>query len=229
MILINTSKPALKKRKPFAIAIDNTGREKVYIKRLKYLLTSEYNFLKEEGAFFREKSLKAAQLGDVIIFGSSKKFDYTVMSEESFVADNSLDGDIKMLSLVDHWKMIKKSLKQYISKYHPENVAPTCACTSSNVTIGYAVRPVVRVAPKATYRPILMVATAPKVVCKPRVVSSKRTWNVEVNNKYVLLTNGSDYETRDIYRTAYGEFVTIDGTTYNVQRDNCGRGKLVNY
>jgi len=218
-----------KKKAKFAITINEQGRTAYYIKKLKYYLKETYPFLKEECALYREKSLKAAKPGDIIVFGNHKKHDYTVVSPESFFEDPRISDTLHVIDLESGFKLVKKAITRYVVKNYPEK-APLkkksyehhhCR-TTGRATVLLGIRPIVTTTRYVTrsypVRPV-------RVVAPPR--RRKTDWNIQVNNSYVLLTDGSRYETRKITRCGNRETVSIDGTRYTVRRDSMGRGLLV--
>ena len=219
-------KPPKKKAK-FAIAINPQGRMGYYVKKLKYFLKETYPFLVEECALFREKSLKAAKPGDRIVFGCGKKYDYTVMTPYSYDEDPAIPDELTEIDLETGFKLIKKAVKRYVQKNYPDKVL-TKLC-EQQFPCGVYNQPQAKVLECTAYPTTRRTTRLTVVPCAPKKVYKKRTldWNVQVNNRYVLLTNGSSYKTVNITRCGNREIVVIGGTRYNIRRDCYGKGILV--
>jgi len=217
-----------KKRAKFVITINEQGRTGYYIKKLKYFLKETYPFLKEECALFREKSLKAAKPGDYIIFGNHKKHDYTVVTPTSFFEDPSISDNINVIDLESGFKLVKKAITRYVVKNYPEKSPQRRSKKyyySNNIgraTVLIGTRPIIATPKCVTNYPI-----RPVRIVSPLNRHKKVDWTVQVNNSYVLLTDGSRYETRNITRRGNLETVSIDGRRYTIRRDSMGRGLLV--
>ena len=225
-IPIEISKKRCKPRKKgkFAIEINEQGRSAYYVRKLKYFLKEKYPFLKEECSLLREKSLKAAKPGDFIVFGIGKKYDYTVMSVESYLEEPAFGDKSLIIDLEAGFKLVKKTIRRYVQKNYPWELPTKKKCCSqqqvhavlSTTKRPVAVRPV-RI--ETVRQPVRYVRSKPR----PRLAD----WDVTVNNTYVLLTNGCRYETRKITRCGNRETVSIDGNRYTVRRDYAGQGILV--
>jgi hypothetical protein len=220
-----------RKKGKFAIYIDEQGRSAHYIKKLKHLLKDDYPFLLEESRVYREKGLGAVKPGDYVLVGFDKrgKYDYTTISVDTWLEDDSISDRVLVLSLQEHGlKTIKKAIKRYVQKNFPHKtrVKKRKCCVAvqpaAQVTIHKTVtRPtcpltvVKQVQPVQTRRVV-------KVVERP-----KRNWTAQVNKDYVLLTRGGRYDIRKITKYGGRESVSIDGTRYTVRRDYAGRGILL--
>lgn len=223
-----------KKKGKFAISINPQGRSKYYIKKLKYFLKETYPFLKEECPVFREKSLKAAKPGDIIVFGTGKKYDYTTVSVDTYVDDPKISDELELIPLEEMFKLVKSSVKRYVHKNYPDKVSYKTKkryyCPPQEETYLLGTRPVARRSAVIAASPAIrrVVATSP---CRPvHVVKAprpSRDWDLQVNNTYVLLTKNGRYETRNITRCGGRETVSIDGTRYTIRRDHAGRGIVI--
>lgn len=217
---IHSRKPRRRKKAKFGISINEQGRATKQIRQLKQLLKEKYPFLMEEKALYREKSLKAAKPGDYIVFGIGKGFDYTVLTSDSFMEDERISDKIDLFDLQEGFKLVKKALKRYVQKNYPWK-APIRRrkkyyCEPRNAVL-LGTRPVVAA-------PRVVAATQCQPVRVVRTPRPKTNWDIEVNNTYVLLTDGTRYVTRPITRCGSRETVVLDGTRYTIRRDSYGKG-----
>ena len=104
------------KKKGFNIVVTEEGNQKYYLKALEKEL-KKYPFLKQQGFFTRRNSLSSASYLDVVVFGGSNKFDYTVtnMIEEVPVNNKSFD-------LISEFSKIRERLAEYVEKNYPQKV-----------------------------------------------------------------------------------------------------------
>ena len=227
--LIEVSQKAKKpsKKGKFAISINEQGRSKYYVKKLSYLIKEKYPFLNEKCGFNRAKALRNAKGGDLIVFGVSRKHDFSVMTMDSFVEDPRISHKMDAIDLEAGFKLVKEALKRYVEKNYPWKVP-----AKIKKQVCYAPK----VSPCVAFPGIRPVVSCPLVVttppCRPvRVASAPRScprdWDMQVNNTYVLLTNGSRYETRKIQKCGNRETVRIDNRLYTIRRDSYGRGIVV--
>lgn len=194
----------MKKSRKFAILVDERGKEKLYLKKLISLLQQDYSFLKEECRLTREKSITRAKLGDIIVFGTHKKFDYTTVTLKEFEDDF---GNIDTYGLQNEFAAVRKQLKRYIR----DRKGYTVDRFFENDVVYYDYD--------------LYVYDLPKVK-KPRKVKKSKNLQLEevrVFHNYVQV----GWDNFDIYVDAHGdEFVEVDGTVYWVERNNRGEGWL---
>ena len=225
---LKAAKKSYKKKKAkFAVTIAEEGRSKYYVKKLKYLLKEKYPFLKEERLGLREKAVKAAKPGDVIVFGFGKKYDYTTVNGDAFNEDPKIGENVNLIALEDGFDLVKEAVKRYVHKNYPSEV-PAKKCKKRQCCMPYY-SPNSRIVEVSTrpVAPIRVVSPCRKVVVAKAPRPRKSSWNVQVNNTYVLLTNGSRYETVRIRKECGRESVVIDGTRYTVRRSASGKGMLV--
>ena len=223
-IIIERSKRKSKKGK-FAIQLNEQGRSKYYLKRLRYLLSEKYPFLKQECPVLRDKSIKAAKAGDFIIFGHGKKYDYTTINEDTFAENDNISDKLLIINLEEGWKLVKKTVLRYVQKNYPSRVPSkkkNCYSSCPFVQQGIPYGTAAYAQPVRTRTLTVAPATTTRYVVKTR--QQPRDWDVKVHSNYVALTNGSQYDWR---RISGNNRVSIDGVSYIVRRDSCGSGILV--
>jgi 4-alpha-glucanotransferase len=97
------------KKYKFAIFVDEHGRERLHLKKLISLLEDQYPFLKQAGRCNRERPITKARVKDVIVFGSSKRSDYAVISAEDY-DELTEERRFKLVNLQAEFKKVKKLL-----------------------------------------------------------------------------------------------------------------------
>lgn len=198
----------MKKGRKFAILVDERGKEKLYLKKLISLLREDYGFLKEECRITREKIITKAKTGDLIVFGTHKKFDYTTVSNREFREDYS---SLDVYALQEEFAKVKQQLKKYIRDRKGYVID---RCFDDNV-VYYEESPF-----------DFFVVDIPKKVKKPKRIKKSKDLQLEevrVHHNYVQV----GWDNFTIYEDAHGdEFVEIDGNVYWVERNNMGKGWL---
>jgi hypothetical protein len=219
-------KKSFKKGK-FAIQVSDQGRTKYYIRKLKYFLKEKHPSLKEECPLYREKALKAAKDGDYIVFGIGRNYDYQVMSSMSFLEESRIGKKFTVIDLETGYKTVKDAVKRYVLKNSPEYALfKGKSKKSQQCYVPVVERTPVVECPLRKVRPAT-VCTVKPVTCVAAPRPRKREWDMQVNGRYVLLTNGSRYETRPIHKIGCRETVNIDGACYTIRRDSYGQGIVV--
>lgn len=206
------------KKTKFAILIDEAGSEKLYLNRLVTLLREDYSFLKEECRLTREKQISKAKLGDIVVFGTHPRFDFTTISKGEFEEEYD---HLDVFGLQAEFSKVKQQIKKYIRNRHNYKVD----CDLSDFAYVYeddddydenfvVVRKTRKVKP------------VKKVVVK--VQKSKRKAQtvldeVRVHYKYVQV----GWDNYTIYFDAHDdEFIVVDGNVYFIERNSSGKGWL---
>jgi len=199
------------KKYKFAIYIDEHGRERLHLKKLISLLEDEYPFLKQKGCLGRNKSILKAKAKEIIVFGSSKRNDFSVVDAETYDALTE-DRRFPIVNLQGDFKKVKKYLKRYAENNY-SNKFTSCYCYKYDVVDeDYFCTP-------TTYS--VVVETPP---VKKKRKAALGLDKVSVHHNFVKV----GWDLFDIYVTKFKEeYVKVDGNIYWIERDSYGNGKLV--
>lgn len=205
------------KKAKFAIYVDELGRDKLYLKKIVSMLNEEYSFLKEERKLSRSKSISKARAGDIVVFGSSKYFDYTTVSKGEFESDSDFD-EIEIFSLTKEFTTVKRRLQKYVGKNHyyelDDSIDTGCFFIFEDRDYCYDDVDILIVPPKKK-----------KVTTRKKKSSSELVLDkVQVFHDYVQV-GWDNFDIMVDLRTGK-EFVKVDGRKYNVERDMWGKGRL---
>ena len=204
------------KKYKFAILIDERGSDKLYLKRLITMLKEDFSFLKEECRLTREKSITKGKLGDIIVFGTHPKFDFTTVSKTEFEEEYD---HLEVFGLQQEFSKVKLQLKKYVSNRH--NYTVDCELTKHAYIYedDYDEDFVV-------VRKTRKVKPVKKVVVKVKSSARKAQTvldEVRVHHEYVQV----GWDNYTIYLDAHGdEFIVVDGNVYFVERNSSGKGWL---
>lgn len=201
------------KKYKFAILIDEPGKEKLYLKRLITLLREDYPFLKEECRITREKQINKAKLGDLVVFGTHSRFDFTTISKSEFEEEYD---HLDVYGLQQEFSKVKQQLKKYIRSRH--NYTVDCDLTK------YAY--VYEEEEDCSDNIIVVKTRKQKPVKKVKKSTRVKTLvldDVRVFHEYVQV----GWDNFDIYLDAHGdEFIVVDGNVYFIERNSMGKGWL---
>lgn len=207
------------KKYKFSILVDEFGKDKKTLKKLTRLLGEEYPFLKQASRYITTKRINGAKKDDVIVFGSSRKYDVKVVSYEEW--EDIVDGRrFKLVELKKQWSKVKRYLDQYAQANHLNeyNDYEDHYCYTYDLN------------PDWDFNDLYIVQSSPKKKNKVvRTTSKKKTRNslqleeVKVHHNFVRV----GWDIYDIMLNRQGEeYVKINKKTYWVDRDSAGNGKL---
>lgn len=214
----------VKKRK-FAIIVDEHGKAKLYLKKLIGELENEYSFLKQGGRYARECAIQNAQVGEIIVFGSSKRFDFAVVTAEKF---DKLQEErrYKLVNLQKDWKKVRKLLSIYAEANYPCKFEKHCCETVllfddvSSKDKAWWEDIIVLDIPRRKRRSSI---TLDRPVTKKKRKPAKYLDTAVVHHNFVKV----GFDIFDIDEDRKGnESVKIDGFRYDIIRDSYGQGIL---
>ena len=191
------------KKNRFAILVDEPGRAKLYLKALMEFINNDFSFLKQEGFRTRTKNTNKAAMGNFIIFGTNKKFDYTTVTRSEFEEDYS-KLDVYLLST--EFAAIKKRIKKYVRNsgwyYNVDSDVSRYVILDTDYYCYKA--PKVKKSPKKKKRKVALEA-------------------VQIFNNYVQV----GWDNFKIKTDVHGDkFIVVDKIVYWVNRDSQGYGYL---
>lgn len=101
--------------KPFAIVVDDSTKNKLFIKALKDKVKTLK--IKEASYYFRDKSIANLSFGDVIFFNTDKEFDFIVETNIDEIEDYSVSNNYFLVD--DFQKIIRKLETSFPKKKLP--------------------------------------------------------------------------------------------------------------
>jgi hypothetical protein len=201
--------------------VDEFGAKKKHLTKLLNLLKEEYPFLTQANRVCNTKRVAAARKDEVILFGSSNKYDFKVISSK--VYEDSFEN-YPLFFLSEDWTQVKNRLAKFASANYPEQYfiddRPYCC-----------VPDIVYVDNDRDWEDIFVVTSTSsrkkKVapVRRTKVVSSSKLQADKISVFHNFVKVG--WDVYDIYLNEDDEeYVKIDGNVYWIDRDSRGKGKL---
>lgn len=181
------------KEEQFAVVITETGDVQLYTKKLKRLI-KKYPWLQQNPN--DNLSLNDLEYGDIILFGSSSSYDYTILEGKKAMMKIR---NVKKYDVVTESGRIARALEHYVEKNSKHSCwcRPSRKCNDDDVTI---------VNITVTDKP------------KPRVL---RTLDVaDIYEGFVKI--GWNIYYVDNCRYSGRQFVNIEGETYEIKTDRFG-------
>lgn len=201
-----------KKKGKFAVSIDERSFQKLYLEKLIDIIEDKYDFLKENNNAFARR-IERAKFRDVIVFGSSRKYDYTVMSYNEFIQSSS--NNVTLFNLSQSFNKVLERLENYADKNYYQDDEEESYCVKERV----------RYFDFASAEPMAVIVTK-KV--KPVVIVPKKKKELELQEVAVYGNHVRiGYDAFKIRKSFGEEYVVVDGNTYFIERDSYGNGKLV--
>lgn len=208
------------KKYKFAINVDEYGRRKETLSELLDLLTEEYPFLKQANRMVTKKRALNAKVGEVIIFGFSKKYDYRVVTEEEY-DELSIHRNTPLVNLVEDWEEVEELLQQYAVANYPNDFDSDddyYCCAKKKV---YYIEDV-------CFDDIYVVQQPKKKSTTTRRKTYTKKSNLKLDDVSVHHTHVKvGWDVFDILLDRNDEeFIKVDGNIYWIDRDSNGNGKL---
>jgi len=206
-----------KKKQKFAILVDEFGKSKRKLNKLRDLLDEEYPFLKQARRVVSSKRLATAKKGDYIVFGFSKTYDFRILTEEQW-EEYSVGRRTPDPALRDDWKDVKYYLKRYAKANYPDKFEDDIICCpryckKNTLCVG-----------GISYDDIYVVQQPKKRSVKKRSnKNTKALKEVSIFHNFVKV----GWDVYDILLNGDGEeYFKRGGFTYWIDRDYNGVGKL---
>ena len=176
------------KRKSFAVLMDGNSRSRSFIELIKSVPSLKERF-----------NLTTITDGDWVIFGTSKDYDYEIITNETIVMQRKIN---RLYSLLSDTEEVLDNLREYVKKNKKRQ--------TRTVSVSYS-------------EPIGLITfeTERPVVKKTTYISAEP---VTVHDTFVKV--GYDYFVIKVDPYTEEEYVKIDGKVYLVKRGRNGEGYL---